>query len=456
MTTSLECIEPNAAGIDVGSFSHFVAVPAGRDEKCVKEFSAFTADLQALADWLKTCDIKTVAMESTGVYWIPLYEILEEKGFQVCLVNARYLKNVSGRKSDVLDCQWIQQLHSFGLLKPSFRPEEETIRLRQLVRHRGTLVKWSATHIQQMQKALTQMNLQLHNVVSDITGVTGMKIIRSICDGEQDPKKLASHRDSRCENSAETIAKSLQGHYKAEILFSLKQALSSYDHYQKQIAECNEAIRKITETFEDKSNGKSLSKHKRETHKVRIGFDAQTQFFKMLGTNLTEIPGINTLTVMAFVSEVGTTVDKWPNAKAFASWLGLCPGTKISGGKRLNSKSKPCANRLAEALRMAASTLSKSQTCLGAFLRRLKARLGPAKAVTAVAHKMAVIIYNMVKNRTGYREAGLDYYDKLHKERAVKNLRRFAERLGYTVMPQTTAKTALCNTQNSNTLQCVI
>ena len=450
MTTSLECMEPNAAGIDVGSFSHFVAVPTGRDEKCVREFSAFTADLYALADWLKKCGVKTVAMESTGVYWIPLYEILEEKGFKVCLVNARYLKNVSGRKSDVLDCQWIQQLHSYGLLNPSFRPEEETIRLRQLVRHRGTLVRWAATHIQQMQKSLTQMNLQLHNVVSDITGDTGMKIIRSICNGEQDPQKLAAHRHRRCENSEETIAKSLHGHYKKEILFSLKQALSSYDHYQKQIAECNEEIKKITECFEDKSNGQSLPKHKRETHKMPIGFDAQTQFFKMLGVNLTEIPGINSLTVMTFISEVGTSVDKWSNAKAFASWLGLCPGTKISGGKRLSSKSKPCANRLAEALRMAASTLSKSQTSLGAFLRRLKARLGPAKAVTAVAHKMAVIIYNMIKNKTGYREAGLDYYDKLHKDRAVKNLRRFAARLGFDI------KLHDPNNQNTNTLECVI
>jgi transposase len=444
MKTSLECIEPNAAGIDVGSFSHFVAVPVGRDCECVKEFSCFTADLHALADWLKKCEITTVAMESTGVYWIPLYEILEERGFKVCLVNARYLKNVSGRKSDVLDCQWIQQLHSYGLLQPSFRPEEETIRLRQLVRHRSNLVRWGATHIQQMQKALTQMNLQLHNVVSDISGDTGMKIIRAICNGERDAQKLASLRNNRCVNSEETIAKSLQGHYKTEILFSLKQALSSYDHYQEQISECNEEIRKITERFDDKSDGKPLLKHKRETHKMPVGFDAQTQFFKMLGVNLTEIPGINSLTVMAFVSEVGTSVDKWPTAKAFASWLGLCPGTKISGGKRLSSKSKPCANRLAEALRMAASTLSKSQTSLGAFLRRLKARLGPAKAVTAVAHKMAIIIYSMIKDKTSYKEIGLDYYDKLHKERAVKNLHRFAARLGFEVSPQKSPEQQAC------------
>lgn len=431
---------------DVGSFSHFVAVPSGRDEKCVKEFSAFTADLHNLADWLQKCGIKTVAMESTGVYWIPLYEILEEKGFKVCLVNARYLKNVSGRKSDVLDCQWIQQLHSYGLLRPSFRPEEDIIRLRQLVRHRGNLVRWGASHILQMQKALTQMNLQLHNVVSDITGETGMKIIRAICSGERDPKKLAAHRHGRCANSEETIAKSLHGHYKEEILFGLKQALSSYDHYQRQIEECNQEIKKITEGFEDRSNGETILKPKRENHNSPMGFDAQHQFFKMLGVNLMEIPGVNTLTVMSFISEVGTSVDKWVNAKAFASWLGLCPGTKISGGKRLSSKSKPCANRLAEALRMAASTLSKSQTALGAFLRRLKARLGPAKAITATAHKLAVILYNMIKNRTSYKEAGADYHDKLHKERAVKNLRRFAERLGYAVMPQAESNIASLNT----------
>jgi transposase len=432
MESTCTCIEPNAAGIDVGSFSHFVAVPQGRDKENVKEFGGFTEDLHSIVYWLKNCRIKTVAMEATGVYWIPLYEILTEKGFQVCLVNARHYKNVRGRKSDVLDCQWLQQLHSYGLLKPSFQPGEQENKLRQLVRHRANLVRWGSTHAQQMQKALAQMNLQLNNVVRDILGDTGLRIIRAICSGERNPKVLSKLRDARCKNSEQTIEKSLHGHYREEILFSLKQALASYDHYQKQIEECNREIEAITKNFGDKSGGQTISK-KREKKKNHIGFDAQDRLMKMVGVNLTQIPGINGTIAMTLIAEIGTNVDKWKNAKAFACWLGLCPGTKISGGKRLSGKTTSCKNRAAEALRMAASTLHRNQSALGAFLRRLKARLGPAKAITAVAHKLAVIIYNMMKEKKNYNEMGAGYYDELHKARAVKNLEKFAKRLGFEI-----------------------
>lgn len=435
MESTFTCIEPNAAGIDVGSFSHFVAVPQERDKENIKEFAGFTEDLHAIAHWLKNCQIKTVAMEATGVYWIPLYEVLTEKGFQVCLVNARHYKNVRGRKSDVLDCQWLQQLHSYGLLKPSFQPGEEENKLRQLVRHRANLVRWGSTHAQQMQKALAQMNLQLNNVVSDILGDKGMKIIRAICLGERNPKVLSQFRDVRCKNPQATIEKSLHGHYREEILFSLKQAVASYDHYQKQIIECNQEIEAMTHNFEDKSGGQIITK-KRENKKNHIGFDAQEQLMKMVGVNLTQIPGINGTIAMTFISEIGTNVDKWKSAKAFACWLGLCPGTKISGGKRLSGKTAPCKNRAAEALRMAASSLHRNQSALGSFLRRLKARLGPAKAITAVAHKIAVIIYNMIKNKKSYQEMGSGYYDELHRNRAIKNLEKFASRLGFEVSPK--------------------
>lgn len=436
MESTFKCIESNAAGIDVGGFSHFVAVPQGRDQESVREFGGFTADLRSMAQWLKYCKIKTVAMEATGVYWIPIYEILVEEGFDVCLVNARHYKNVSGKKSDVLDCQWLQQLHSYGLLKSSFQPGEEETKLRQLVRHRANLVKWGSMHVQQMQKALAQMNLQITNVVSDILGKTGMDIIRSICNGERDPKKLASLRDGKCKNSEEIIEKSLHGHYRDEILFSLKQALASYDHYQEQIKECNQAIECMTKVFNDKSGGQIITTLKREAKKNNIGFDAQNSLLQMIGVNLVEIPGINALTALTIISEIGTSVDKWKNSKAFASWLGLCPGTKISGGKRLGGKTAPCKNRASEALRMAACSLYKSQTSIGTFLRRMKARLGPAKAITATAHKLAVILYTMIRERKTYKEIGAGYYDQLYRVRSVQNLKKFASRLGFDILPK--------------------
>lgn len=451
MSTSLECIQPNAAGIDIGGCFHFVAVPQGRDTESVKKFGCFTEDLHAIADWLIQCRIKTVALEATGVYWIPLFEVLESRGIEVCLVNARHVKNVSGRKSDVLDCQWIQQLHSFGLLRASFQPDQLANKLRMLTRHRANLIQWAAIHAQLMQKALTQMNLQLQNVVSDILGDTGMRIIRAICAGERDPNKLAEYRDCRCRSSEETIAKSLHGHFREEILFSLKQALESYDHYQKQLQACNKEIEEITQKFDDKSDGKKIET-KKTGKKNNIGFDAQQEFYRMLGVNLAEIPGINITTILTIISEIGVSLDKWPTAKAFTSWLGLCPGTKISGGKNLGGQTKRSKNRVAEALRIAANALNKSNTFLGAFLRKMKARVGPAKAITATAHKLAKILYNMIKKRSNYKESGVDYYEKANKDQTIKRLRKLAERMGFDLSPKKTFEDLFCNEQEIKNL----
>jgi len=320
-----------------------------------------------------------------------------------------------------------------------------------LVRHRSNLIRWTSIHVQLMQKALTQMNLQLQNVVTDILGETGMKIIRAICAGERDSKKLAQYRDHRCKNSEKTIAKSLQGHYREEILFSLKQALQSYDHYQSQLQACNKEIEEITKNFEDKSGGEKILP-KKENKKNGLGFNAQEQFFRMLGVNLAEIPGINSTTILTIISEIGTCVDKWRSPKAFSSWLGLCPGTKISGGKRLGGRTKISKNRIAEALRMAASTLGKSQTALGAFLRRMKARLGPAKAITATANKMAKVLYKMIKGKMGFCEHGPDYYDQANKERTMKRLRQFADRMGFDLSPKKTFEDLFPNQQEAKNL----
>jgi transposase len=436
MSSSLSCVKPNAAGIDVGSRSHFVAVPIGCNPQSVKEFGFFTEDLHRLAKWLKDCKIETVALEATGSFWIPLYDILIEQKFEVCLVNARHIKNVSGRKTDVQDCQWIQQLHSCGLLRPSFIPDRLTGKLRHFVRHRDALIRRAATQLQLMQKALVEMNLQLQNVVSDISGDTGMRIIRAICAGERNAKKLAGYRDPRCKNSEETIEKSLNGHYKDEVLFCLQQALETYDHYQKQISHCNKEIEARMTDFEDKSGGTTLTGRKREAKKNNIGFDLQGDLWRVLGVNLMEIPSMNTQTALAFISEIGTSVDRWTNARHFASWLGLCPNNRISGGKRLSGKTRASSNRLRYALRMAAVTLERSATALGAFYRRMKARLGAPKAIVAAAHKLAILIYRLIKNRSSYQEKGPLYFEKEYRERTERRLKRLAEQLGYNLTPK--------------------
>ncbi len=434
LPSEFERINISAAGIDIGAQKHYVAVPKGRDPKGrdVRHFDTFTADLYALVDWLKQCHIDTVAMESTGIYWIPLFEILEQNGFEVRLVNPRSIKHAPGRKSDVVDCQWIQQLHAYGLLTSAFRPDEQIHVLRAYHRQRTMLVNHAATHIQHMQKALEQMNLKLTNVISDITGTTGMKIIRSILAGERNPQKLAKHRHPRCKKSDKEIAKSLHGNWRDEHLFALQQALALYDFYQTQIEACDKQIQAQLCRFEDHSDGGKppVSTGKSKGSGKRLSFDATEHLYRMTGVDLTQIVGLNTPTVLTIIAEVGLDMSRWPTSKHFASWLGLCPGSKISGGKSFSSKSKPSANRAAHAFRMAAYSLHRSQTAIGAFLRRKKAQLGAPKAITATAHKIARIFYEMLKTRTEYKDLGVDYYQNRYKERMLRNLKRKAKAFG--------------------------
>jgi transposase len=434
----LQHVNLNAAGIDVGAEAHFAAVPPGRDPQGqdVREFSAFTADLYALADWLAACGVETVAMESTGVYWIPLFEVLEERGFEVKLVNPRHVQNVPGRKTDVLDCQWLQQLHTYGLLQAAFRPDDQICVLRSYLRQREMLVRYASHHIQHMQKALEQMNLKLHHVVSDITGVTGMRILRAILDGERRPDKLARLRDHRCKNDEATIALALQGHWREEHLFALRQAVELFDFYRQQIAACDLQIETYLHRFEDRSSGRSLRKpsRRRNRPKNQPAFDVRSHLFRVTGVDLTAIEGIDAPTALKLIGEIGLDMSRWPSEKHFASWLTLSPGSKISGGKRLSGRTKPYPNRAAAALRLAAYGLQNSHSALGAFLRRKKAHLGAPKAITATAHKLARLVYAMLKHGTQYVEIGQEEYERRYRERALRNLRRKARALGYDLL----------------------
>jgi len=436
---ALEQINVNAAGIDVGSEEMYVAVPPGRDEESVRCFPAFTADLHQLADWLKSCGIDTVAMESTGVYWIPLFEILEESGFQVYLVNARHLKNVSGRKTDVLDCQWIQQLHTYGLLRPSFRPPEQIVAIRTLVRQREMLVGYRSAHIQHMQKALTQMNLRLPNVLSDITGVTGLKIIRAIVAGEQNPKILAEFRDGRCKKSEAEIIKSLEGHYKREQIFALKQAVELYDFYDKQMQACDRELEVMYKEFDPPQDPGTPPPTPQQGKPCRnkTSFELASSLYRMTGVDLTQIDGVNALTIQKVLSETGTDMSKWPTVKHFASWLRLCPNNKITGGKVFHTGVLPTQNRANAALRIAASSLKHSNSALGAYYRRMRAHIGAPAAITATAHKLARIIYFMLRDHKPYHDCGADYFEEQQRTIAIRNLSRKAAKLGLRLEPST-------------------
>lgn len=435
----LNQINLDAAGIDVGSEFHFVAVPSDRDLKPVQRFAAFTADLRALADWLAKCGIKTVVMESTGVYWIPLFELLEARGFEVLLVDPRRLKSVPGRKSDVVDCQWLQQLHTFGLLSGAFRPADDIIVLRGFLRQRAMLVRYAAQHIQHMQKALHQMNIKLDKVVSDINGQTGMAIIEAILAGERDPVKLAKLRDPRCHNSQETIARALLGNWRKEHVFALRQAVMLYRTYQAQIAECDRQIEAQLAEMPDKSD-KPLppGPAPRRRHNGAPTFDARRSVHRIAGVDLTSIDGIDGHTALKLLGEIGTDMSRWKTVKHFTSWLGLCPGTKRSGGKDRRVKTKTCANRAAAALRLAANGLHRSQTALGAFLRRMKARLGSPKAITATAHKLARMVYFTLLHGRTYVDKGANWYEEQFRQRILRSIQIRALQLGYNLVPTTT------------------
>lgn len=427
---TLELAYPNAAGIDIGSASHYIAVPPDRDDESVREFKSFTADLEQAADWLTRCGVSVVAMESTGVYWIPFYELLETRGFTVHLVNARHVKNVSGRKSDVLDCQWLQQLMSYGLLSGAFRPNDDICALRVISRQRDMLLSSQARHVQHMQKALTQMNVQLTNVIADIVGDTGQKILRAIVNGERDGQKLARLKNARIRASEEDIAKSLQGNWREEHLFALKQALSLYDFYGTQLAECDAQLEGMLTVLIGENEAKPGAGRQFSRAKNAPRFDVRTYLFRLCGVDLTRINGLNPITALKVIAEVGPDLSRFKTAKHFASWLGLCPGTKISGGKVLSGTSKRSTNRAAQALRLAAAGLHKSQSALGAYFRRMAARLDRAKAITATAHKLARLIYTMLTKGEEYADQGQDYYEERYQQRVIHHLKKRAEKLG--------------------------
>ena len=432
--SAITLTHPNAAGIDIGGASHFVAVPPDRDDEPVREFACFTADLHRLADWLDACCVDTVAMESTGVYWIPLYELLDSRGFTVLLVNARHVKNVSGRKSDVLDCQWLQQLMSFGLLRGAFRPAEQVCALRALTRQRTMLLRSQGRFVQHMQKALTQMNMQLANVISDVVGETGQKILRAIVAGERDGLTLAKLKNARIRASEDDIAKSLQGSWRAEHLFALKQALDAFDFCGTQLAECDAQIQAQLQALHVREDEPAAGK-KRGRARNAPKFDLRTQLFQMCSVDLTRIDGIDVTTALVVVSEVGADMGKFPSDKHFASWLGLCPGTKITGGKVMSGKTKRCANRAAQALRLAAAALRSSQSALGAYYRRLCARMDKPKAVTAAAHKLARLIYAMLTHGQEYTDRGQDYFEERYRQRVLHNLTQKAKAMGMQLVP---------------------
>jgi len=434
---ALEQINPHAAGIDVGSEEVYVAVPPDRDVESVRSFPTFTADMRQLAEWLKACRVATVAMEATGVYWIPLYELLEEHGFEVCLVNARHLKNVSGRKTDVLDCQWIQQLHTYGLLRASFRPPEEIVAIRSLVRHREMLVQYRSAHIQHMQKALTLMNLRLTNVLSDITGVTGLTIIRAILAGERNPQRLAAMRQAGCKKSEAEIAKSLEGHYKREHLFALKQALELYDFYDRQLKACDAELEAMYSEFDPPEDPGTLppAPRTRKRRKNQAHFDLSPALYRLTGVDLTQIDGVDELTAQKVLSEIGTDMSKWPTVKHFTSWLRLCPNNKITGGKIIQTGVQPTKNRASAALRIAAASLKSNDSALGAYFRRMRARLGTPAAITATALKLARIIYFMLKEGKPYHDRGADHYEQQYRARILRNLNRRAAKFGFRLEP---------------------
>ncbi len=440
---TLSLVQPNAAGIDVGSREHYVAVPPDCDEQPVRCFGTFTADLYQLADWLQQCGVDTVALESTGVYWIPLFEVLEARGLQVVLVDARRLKTVPGRKTDVLDCQWLQQLHTYGLLHSAFRPDDEICVLRSYLRQRAMLIQYASHHIQHIHKALEQMNVKLNNVISDITGLTGMAIIDAILQGEREPVTLAKLRDPRCKNSEETIAKSLQGNWRDDHLFELRQAVELYRVYRAKLAECDAQIEAYLETFEDSTGGEPLPAKKLKRNPNAPQFDVRGHLYRMTGVDLTRIDGIDANTALKVISEIGLDISRWPTEKHFSSWLCLCPGNRKTGGKQGSGKTRRSANRAAAALRLAAQSLERSRTALGAFYRRMKARLGAPQAVTATAHKLARLIYHLLRHGAEYVDIGQEAYERQYHNRVLKNINRRAKQMGYILMPINTLQTEL-------------
>jgi transposase len=453
---ALKIVHPRAAGIDVGSREHHVAVPPDsvpEGEPNVRVFGTYSEGLDALVEWLKACRVDTVALESTGVYWLPLVQKLEEAGLEAVLANARQLKNVPGRKTDVKDCQWIQQLHSFGLLSASFRPDEPIARLRTLVRHRATAVSGGAGHILHMQKALTQMNVQVHHVVSHLTGETGLRLVRAIVAGERDPDKLLELRDAQITKSTvEEMRRALVGDWRTELLFVLKQSLEGWDFCQKQMKECDVQIEQQLASMSSApkpaappaeaqkkdplaaAHPKAKAKQSRKRNDPEK--DLAPELARICGVDLMQAHGFRILSILVVLSEIGIDMSHWRNDKAFCSWLGLCPNNKISGGRILSTGTRPVANRAAQALRQAAVSLAETNTWIGSFHRRKRARLGPAGAVTATAHKLAIVVYHLLKNKEAFHDRDLTAYEERVSRERLQRLRKTAARMGFELVPK--------------------
>lgn len=436
----------NAAGLDIGAHE-IVACVAGEEENTqeVRTFGTYTLDLQELGEWFAIKKVASVAMESTGVYWIPVFEYLESLGLECCLISAAELKKVPGRKTDVLDSQWIQTLHSYGLLNASFRPEGDLVGLRTLLRHRAQLIEHRSPHILHMQKALLQMNLQLSQVLTSITGETGLKVIRAIVAGERDPAQLATLRNWRCQKDEAEIAAALTGTWRDEHLFVLKQSLAMYDFYTYQIEACDQEVERTfslvkprwpISTDEENSimaggDGPKDKRSKNAPTKVR----SRAHIKRITGVDLVAVPGLSASLAQTILSEIGTDMSKFPNEKHFSSWLGLAPKNEISGGKVLKSRTLKTKNRAGQAFRLAARSLIRTDTEFGAFYRRMKSRLGPAQALVATAHKLAKVVYHMLSRREEYRPLGAAEYEQQFKERQIRFLKRKAAQLGLEVVP---------------------
>jgi len=452
----LQRINQYAAGVDIGASSIFVCANTKDDRHEVREFLTFTADIRAAAAWLKECGTKTVAMESTGSYWIPVYDIFEEEGLEVILVNAHHLKAIPGKKTDVLDCQWIQTLHSYGLLRGSFRPDGNGVTFRAYVRHRSKLIELASMQIQLMNKAMIQMNIRLDQVFSDISGTSSMTIIRSIVRGERNSAILAKHRNVNCKKTEQDVRKALEGNYRPEHIFSLEHALRAYDFIHSLISECDTRIQEILENekpleqknFQPMSSGQISGSDKitnnekeRKPKKKRSGknaykFDAATALKNFLKVDLTNIPGVDANTAIKIISEIGTDMSCWSTEKQFISWLSLCPGNKISGGKVLSSHTSPTSNKARQAFKMAASTLYRSKTAIGAFFRRKRAQLGAPAAIVAAAHKLAKIVYQMLKVQKEFHDIGQDVYEQQFEKRKLANIKRMAREMGFDLCPR--------------------
>lgn len=441
-SASLPAPNPHVAGIDVGARQLYVAVPPGACARSVRSFDTFTEDLHALRDWLLECGVTSVALESTGVYWIPIFQILEAAGLEVVLVNARHCQNLPGRKTDVQDCQWLQYLHSVGLLRASFRPADQVCAVRTILRHRDGLVHGAARGVNHLHKALTQMNIQLQHVISDLTGVTGLAILQAILAGERDPHQLAALKDHRIKATRDVLAKGLRGDWRPEHLFTLRQSYELWDKHQQLITQCDEEMARMLAAFDTRAEKDAVLAPAKGSHKKpqrnEPQFLAREECFRVLGVDLTGVPGLGAPTVLVLLCELGPGfADKFRTAKHLGSWLGLCPDNRITGGKVLSAKTRDVKSRVATALRLAAQSLSRAQNYFGDLYRRWKARLGGPKAITAMAHKLARVLWHLLKYQQEFDWKVFAQEEEKMKRKKLARLMNMAESLNYQLTPKT-------------------